>query len=260
MKRIYPFIFIPLFVFSISFAITILHQPVKKASLVVICYHSFIGRPEVSTDFSLDELQHHIEILKKRHYRFVTLESLANSEIRGDRNVLITIDDGHRSTYNAYLKVFKPLHIKPLLAIYTQAIGTRNFLTWDQVSELSREGWEISSHGYSHLPLTNHRFQNNPDEVLYEILVSKKIIQDKIPKPVRSFIYPYGVYDFSSVEIVKLSGYKYAFGIDRNIITLPLDKSVQPFNLHTLPRYMLTRKNIKKTFNDFLLPIKYKYM
>ena len=58
-----------------------------------------------------------------------------NGRITGTKNVLVTIDDGNRSVYEAFQKVFKPNGIRPLLAIYPNIIDKKKYaLTWDQLA------------------------------------------------------------------------------------------------------------------------------
>jgi hypothetical protein len=89
----------------------------NSGSVRILAYHSFLGdRNKYS--FSLEELEKQCRNLIADGYSFVSFDDIRMGSVRGSRNILVTIDDGHRSVSEAYWKVLAPLKIKPLLAIY----------------------------------------------------------------------------------------------------------------------------------------------
>ena len=77
-------------------------------------------------------------ISKWIHLRFICRRGPGQG---GDRNIMISIDDRNQTVYRAYHDVLKPLHIRPLLAIYPNIIGKRKYaLTWEQLRELAADG------------------------------------------------------------------------------------------------------------------------
>lgn len=73
------------------------------------------------------------------------------------------------------------------------------------ILKLSKQ-FEIGSHGL------NHRRLNflSKNEKMEEILKSKKILENIINKKIKSFAYPFGVYDKKSLEYVRTAGYVFA--------------------------------------------------
>jgi peptidoglycan/xylan/chitin deacetylase (PgdA/CDA1 family) len=133
----------------------------EKKHVYILCYHTFLGKPQIQTDFSISEFQQHITLLRQKKYTFVQWRDILKNNITGTKNILIMIDDGNVSTYKAYQAALKPFQIKPVLAIYPGIINSRKFaLTWAQLQEMRGDGCEIASHGYFHMYLTTKFAQN----------------------------------------------------------------------------------------------------
>lgn len=81
-------------------------------------------------------------------------------------------------------------------------------LTWDQVREMADNLMTIGGHTMTHLNLPNAK----PADAFSEIKSCKKLIEEKINRPVNHFSYPnggpYDYYNDEIVEMVKKSGYQ----------------------------------------------------
>jgi peptidoglycan/xylan/chitin deacetylase (PgdA/CDA1 family) len=216
----------------------------------VLCYHSFLGRDKVIYDFSLSELKSQILELRSKGYRFVSYKDVIGGNIRGDRNILVTIDDGNRSVYQAYYQVFKPMGIKPLLAIYPFIIGRKDYsLTWEQLAKLSSDGCAIASHGFFHLKINNKLYNSDKKSFLREIFISKKTLEEKLGVTIDTFIYPFGLCTDVATKEIKKAGYKYGYTIKPDYLKLPLNNNK---DMLRLPRFMLTRGNHKYTIKNIV--------
>ncbi len=213
-------------------------RPLFAAQAIVLCYHTFLGKPAVYTDFSISEFNSHIKTLKNAGFTFVTWSQIAKRQITGTKNVLIVIDDGNRSTYWAYQQVLKPLKIKPMLAIYPGIIGSRRFaLTWEHLLEMHKDGCELASHGYFHQYFSEKYAQSHPKDFHNEIVLSQKILAEKSGKPITLMVYPFGVTSNAAIQLMKHSGYQYAFSLRQKPLT-PAEIQAHPYDL---PRWMMTR-------------------
>jgi len=231
---------------ALIFLLTLLSPIVGyENSAKILCYHTFKGTPTIATDFSINEFKLHIQKLQKNGYRFVQWKDIKENRIKGTKNILITIDDGHKSTYEAYQKVLKPLNIKPMLAIYPGIIGSRKFaMTWAQVSQLQKEGCEIASHGYFHQFFTEKYAQSNPKEFNDEFFRSKKILEEKLPIKITEIVYPFGITSKISEHTLLKAGYHYGFSIRQ----APIQTPIQNKEKLDIPRYMLVRGNADTLF------------
>jgi len=87
------------------------------------------------------------------------------------------------------------------------------FLNWAEVEVLSRQGFEIGSHGVSHGKLT----ELDHDSLIKELADSKKELEQKINLPVKAISYPHGRVDRKIVEAVAQAGYVYGINGDDGI-------------------------------------------
>jgi len=79
------------------------------------------------------------------------------------------------------------------------------FLHWEDIKFLANHGFEIGSHSMSHKKLT----ECDGAELDYEIKESKKVIEEKIGKSVKSFSYPYGRRNALVDQVIREAGYKF---------------------------------------------------
>jgi peptidoglycan/xylan/chitin deacetylase (PgdA/CDA1 family) len=80
------------------------------------------------------------------------------------------------------------------------------FLTWSEIIELSKNNFEIGSHGTIHEKLVEL-----PDDILEGNLVnSKNKLEEICKQTISAFSYPYGRCDESVIAKVKSVGYKFA--------------------------------------------------
>lgn len=89
--------------------------------------------------------------------------------------------------------------------------GVDAMLTWEQAAELSRGGVEIGAHTVTHPLLT----YEDDATVEYELLSSRRTLEEKLHVPVRSFAYPNGDWDD------RIRGWVERVGFARAVTTRP---------------------------------------
>jgi len=212
------------------------NTPAFQAKAYILCYHTFLGKPKVFTDFSIQEFEQHIHLLKKNGFSFITLKQLKQKQYQGNKNVVLIIDDGNKTAYEAYYRVLKPLGIKPVFAIYPNVINKAKYaMTWVQLKTLVREGCEIGAHGFYHLYLKSEFAIKDPKGFEKEIVHSKQVLEKELGIGITDFIYPFGVKSPEAVTLLKKSGYTHAYSL--KVKPVELDKE----DVYDMPRYMLTR-------------------
>lgn len=217
-----------------------------RPSVHVLCYHAFLDKKDPFT-FSVDDLARHIAYYKEKGFRFITLKQLIDGSVRGNNNILVTIDDGNRSVWEACEKVFKPNRIRPVLGIYPNIINRQSYaLTWKQLQQLTRH-CDIAAHGWYHLKLNDKLYRERPKDFRREIFESKKVLEEKLGQAVTVFIYPFGIRADVTERLLKEAGYQYAFTIEQGGMELPVQGR---YNVLRLPRYMLSKPNWKVCANQ----------
>ncbi len=229
-----------------------------EASVSVLCYHSFLEKKKMDPySFTIDELKEQITQLKKEGFRFVSINDVVSGRLSGTRNVLITVDDGNKSVYEAHQKVFRPNGIRPLLGIYPNIIINKKHyaLTWEQLAELANSGCDIAAHGYFHLKVNKKLHDQKPSYFKKEIYLVKKVLEEKLNRKVTVFVYPFGLRDDLTIKTLREAGYRYAFTINNGRIDIPLGGGEKSFEL---PRYMVTRTSWKYCFNSIMRNARHK--
>jgi peptidoglycan/xylan/chitin deacetylase (PgdA/CDA1 family) len=232
----------------IAFTTVFSHQThaVSKNLVYILCYHSFLGTINASTDFSPDTFKTHIEDIYKLGYKFVSLEDIKNNRIEGSLNVLITIDDGNRSIRNIY-GLFEEYNIKPVLFIYPAVISRMRYaLTYSDLSNYIHKGASIGGHGWFHEKVNMELYLEGENRFKKEIYNPKTHLQNRLNVGVSAYAYPFGIYSDITVEHIEKAGYKFAFTIE----PYPLEMPVSDENRFTLPRFMVTKGKWSGIYNE----------
>lgn len=171
-------------------------------------------------EISRETFRQQMEYLELTGYNVIPLRHLYEY-VSGKRRtiphnaVVITLDDGWRSTYTEAWPELKKRNWPFTVFVYPNIIGrTANALTWKQIREMSDEGVDIQSHSLSHPYLTRGRQGRRGaqyDEWLaHELAESKRLLEQNTGRPVSYLAYPYGDYDSSVVSTAARAGYKAA--------------------------------------------------
>jgi len=211
----------------------------ERNGVYVLCYHAFLERKDPYS-FSNEQFRDQLVRLRNSGFKFVTFDDMINDRISGTKNILITIDDGNKSVYQAYYSIMKPMGIKPVLGIYPAIIGKVHYaMTWDEVKRLADDGCYIASHGYHHMYLSTKYYDKEPQSFKKEIYLSKKVLEEKLGRKIELMVYPFGVSSDIAIAELKNAGYKYGMSLIQKISDVPISENFM------IPRYMLTKPNQK---------------
>jgi peptidoglycan/xylan/chitin deacetylase (PgdA/CDA1 family) len=137
-----------------------------------------------------------IKWLSNQGYKTITLNSYCeNSKIIPNKSIILTFDDGYNDAYsNAMLILTKYNYIGTFFIIKSK-IDKPNYLTQNQINNMSANGMEIGSHTVSHPNLSS----SSTDKQRSELLESKQT------SPVLA--YPSGKYNQITLQLSKEAGY-----------------------------------------------------
>ncbi|MEN6554382.1 MAG: polysaccharide deacetylase family protein [Methanobacterium sp.] len=99
-------------------------------------------------------------------------------------------------------------------------IGNELMLSWDEVIEMDENGVDFGAHTVNHPILTNI----NINDAKWEILQSKKVIEEKIGKQVNSFSYPYGNFNQNISDMIQELNFKCAVTLNQKLINTGNDE------------------------------------
>jgi peptidoglycan/xylan/chitin deacetylase (PgdA/CDA1 family) len=124
------------------------------------------------------------------------------------------------------LRLYGELEKQCNIGITSEDIALAKPLSWDQIREMSKGGIEFGSHTISHPFLSNL----TKSEMMYELLESKHVIEQKLGKEIQSIAYPSGSYDHRVMNCAKNCGYQFGTSYEHNVTKF--DEN----NLFNMPR------------------------
>ena len=208
-----------------------------KNSAVIFMYHKFDVSKYPTTNIRADQFEDHLNEFIKKKYNILSLDYIINTIINdGDlpsNTIGISIDDADISFLNFAWPKFKEKNIPVTLFISTSTIGNnnKNYLNWDQIRLLKKEGVTIGAHSHTH----NHLPDLSLDEIKKEIEISKKIFLKELKEIPSLFAYPYGETNNEIIKLLSNYKYKFAFGQHSGVIN-------ETSNFYYLPRFSLNEK------------------
>lgn len=200
-------------------ALPILARPSDAAPTAsILCYHIVESPQDPRMEVSRETFRQQMRYLAMTGYHVIPLRELYEY-VSGKRAsipknaVVITIDDGWRSTFTEVFPEMEKLKFPFTVFVYPRIIGqTSHALSWKQVKEMSDAGVDIQSHSLSH-PFLSQRRHASLDEKTYsewltnELTESKKILEKETGRPVDFLAYPYGDFDHQVAAASAHAGY-----------------------------------------------------
>ena len=221
--------------------------------IISIMYHRFEENKYPSTNIKMGDFLNHLKIIEENNIRFINPLNFEKElkKNKTQRKILLTIDDGFLSFYENAWPILKAKKIPFILFVSTREVGAYNYMTWDQIREISKENFvEIGNHSHTHEYLVEESNKLIKNDIKKSISIFKK----ELGKNSDFFSYPFGEYSLEFKEIIKSFNFKYAFGQHSGVI----DETKDFFEL---PRYPINEKYGEiKRFKSLTktLPFKYK--
>lgn len=132
------------------------------------------------------------------------------------RPVVITFDDGYRSTMEVAWPILRRHGLSATVFLVSDLLGQTNRWDADEIQEpllsatdvrdLRREGMTFGSHTRTHAPLT----RLEPAAALEEMRGSRLALESVLGEPVRVLCYPYSKQDVRVRRLAREAGYKAA--------------------------------------------------
>jgi peptidoglycan/xylan/chitin deacetylase (PgdA/CDA1 family) len=184
----------------------------------VLCYHIVEAPSAPRMKISRETFRQHLRYIEMTGYTVIPLRHLYEY-VSGERatiprnSIVITIDDGWRSTYTEAFPELQKRKFPFTVFIYPNIIGkTSNALTWAQIREMADAGVDIQSHALTHPFLTRRKHRAMSDEqysewLRKELVESKRILEKEAGTKVEFLAYPYGDYDDRVAKATAAAGY-----------------------------------------------------
>lgn len=180
-----------------------------KIHVPILEYHDLSEHMVTDRDFHspyvllISKFCEHMKWLYENNYTTLLIDDLFTKNIP-EKSVLLTFDDGHISNYDLAFPILKEFNFVATLFIVPIFVGQENYISKDQIIEMSENGMTFGSHSLSHPYLISL----NKQDIMREVIESKNRIQNLLKKKVEHFSVPYGFYNRYLVQSVRHAGYK----------------------------------------------------
>ena len=156
-------------------------------------------------------------LLSKLGYQFSTLRDAMTAP--AGRIAVVTFDDGYEDNFTAALPILERFHAPATIFVVTGDIGKKavvwdeadeklpaNMISWDMLEQLQRKGWEIGSHGHSHVHF------DTKNRSVQEALVCHSVaeIENELGIAPISFAYPFGSFNETTKATLRQFGIRFA--------------------------------------------------
>lgn len=188
----------------------------------ILCYHRFGpggGKMVVASEVFATQMDY----LARNGYRVIRLAELEEF-LQGRRQlprraVVITIDDGYAGTYHVALPILKKHGFPATVFLYSDFVGSRDALTWQQMKELVESGLiDIQAHSKTHanlsLRLAGESDERYRERIDGELRAPQKMLRSRLGAEVASFAYPYGDTNDIVMERLVRADYKLAVTVN----------------------------------------------
>jgi peptidoglycan/xylan/chitin deacetylase (PgdA/CDA1 family) len=174
--------------------------------LRIFTYHSIQDKARAPMVVSSDAFRRQLEHMS-RHFNVITFAQLLRLA-RADQRVnwrgplaIVTFDDGYRDNITMAAPILENFGLSACFFVTTGYIGGARRFAWDRgagrdlplmswadVRELRRKGFEIGSHTVTHRRLS----ELSDEELEAELSESQKVLEVELGEGVRVFAYPFG--------------------------------------------------------------------
>ena len=196
----------------------------KYQVVPVLSYHQFSKGNKNKMTVTEADFEAQMRFLKENGYRVITLDRLfdfLDFKVQlPQKSVVLTIDDGWRSTYDIAYPVLKRYGFPATLFVYTGIItGSKKTLSWDLIREMAQNGIEMQCHTRTHRdlskPTTEESFNEYFQSLQMELVESVKIIEKETGIKPKYLAYPYGETSRLVIAMLEKHGYRGAFTVKR---------------------------------------------
>ncbi len=227
-------------------------KEIDDFGVISLMYHRFEENKYPSTNIRIQDFKNHLKIIEEQEIKFINPNNFEN-EIKNNksqRKILLTIDDGFSSFYQNAWPILKQKKIPFILFVSTREVGAFNYMTWEQIIEISKENFvEIGNHSHTHEYLVDESYNFIKEDIEKSIFIFK----EKLGKNSKFFSYPFGEYSLDFKKIIKSLGFKYALGQHSGVIDETKD-------FYELPRFPINEKYGEiKRFKSLTQTIPFKY-
>ena len=148
-----------------------------------------------------------LQEIKERGYNSITFQDLENyiekSSSLPSKPIMLTFDDGYDNAYTTAMPLLQKYNLKASFAIITGFVGRPGYMSWEQIKDLKKNGFQIVSHSVNHPNLATISLQ----KLTYELHQSKSTLDSVLNQDTKVIVYPSGKYNDQVIDLARKEGY-----------------------------------------------------
>jgi peptidoglycan/xylan/chitin deacetylase (PgdA/CDA1 family) len=116
----------------------------------------------------------------------------------------LTFDDGYDDNYLNAFPILQAWGLTGTFFIITDLVGSREYMSWEDLRVMASHGMDIEAHGRTHRDLT----QLSADGVAWQARGAKTILEERLGRPVLFYAYPSGRYSTMAIRVLQDLGFR----------------------------------------------------
>ena len=190
----------------------------SRKEVPILCYHQIRDwRPTDSKGakdyiIPIETFKAHLKMLADSGYHSILPDQLYDYLTTGaplpEKPVMLTFDDTDDDQFTIAAPEMKKLGYKGVFFIMTVSLNRPNYMTKDQVKQLSDEGHIVNSHTWDHHSVKGYVTDK---DWTTQIEKPKKQIEEIIGKPTLDFAYPFGLWRPEAIPELKKRSIRSAY-------------------------------------------------
>ncbi|SMO49340.1 polysaccharide deacetylase family protein [Solitalea koreensis] len=219
-----------------------------RKEVPILCYHQIrdwkASDSKAAKDYIIpvNTFKEHVKMLADSGYHTVLPDQVYNYLVYGDplpsKPVMLTFDDTEANQFVVANQELKKYDFKAVYFIMTVSIGRPNYMTKDQIKQLSDEGNVIGSHTWDHHNVKKYQGQ----DWVTQVEKPTKTLETITGKTIDYFAYPFGLWNKEAFPELRQRGFKAAFSL--------ADKKDQEDPLFTIRRIIASGYWSAHTLNN----------
>ena len=180
----------------------------------VLMYHIVDDENDAAISIPVKLFQDHVAFLKENGYHTLSVDDYIDAVKHrtpvSKKAVLITFDDAYVDVIDQAAPVLLNVAFTATIFVVGNYTGKLNWwnrkacylkphMTWEQVHDLARLGFDLGAHTLEHHCLV----KLSRDTIHEEMFESKRLIEENTGAKVKSFSYPYGDFNSAAEEIAR---------------------------------------------------------
>ena len=201
-------------------------QPIPKADATailkfpevpILCYHHIrdwkVSDSRRARDYivPVDNFRNQMKMLSDKGFHTISpdqlVEHLTTGSLLPANPILLSFDDTDEEQFSIAKTEMDKYGFKGVFFIMTVSLGRPNYMSKEQVKQLSEEGHTIGSHTWDHQNVKKY------EEKDWSIQVDRPThqLETLIGKPIHYFAYPFGLWNTAAIPQLKERGMLAAF-------------------------------------------------